>query len=402
MSSRLVLGLGGTVDYEIAWDAGVLADLVQRYGIRPEELDTDVPIVDERSLVRAVLGFVRGGSGGERFVADPALLFSFSERFFTRVTLGGSCVRAALGMAKLGVPATVHLVSIDDTVRRLLPPQVDYLCSATSDSLDPHVIVQFPAGTRVRVGESDIVAPHPNRIILVNDPPNRDLVLSPDLPAVLREADVFMVAGFNVMRDPALLRDRLAFLRRAIEGLPARSLVYYEEAGYHDAAMREIVTAEFRARIDVHGLNEDELQSYLAREVDLLDTDAVAAALADSGSFALAPVVVVHTKYWSLAYGPGASRYRDALGGGIDLASARYVHGDDFGLAQYDAIRRTPVHPGGAAVAGGLEARLGDLVCCVPGRRLDVVAPTTIGLGDTFVGGFVAALGRMLSPESAA
>jgi len=39
---------------------------------------------------------------------------------------------------------------------------------------------------------------------------------------------------------------------------------------------------------------------------------------------------VVHTKYWSLAYGDNAAPYREALQGGIDLASTLYCYGDDF------------------------------------------------------------------------
>jgi sugar/nucleoside kinase (ribokinase family) len=33
-------------------------------------------------------------------------------------------------------------------------------------------------------------------------------------------------------------------------------------------------------------------------------------------------------------------------------------------------------------------------VRCIPGFRLDVAEPTTVGLGDSFVGGFLAALVR--------
>jgi len=44
--------------------------------------------------------------------------------------------------------------------------------------------------------------------------------------------------------------------------------------------------------------------------------------------------------------------------------------------------------------AARINERLGDAVRCIPSRLLDVAAPTTIGLGDTFVGGFLAALVR--------
>ena len=144
----------------------------------------------------------------------------------------------------------------------------------------------------------------------------------------------------------------------------------------------------------MHSLNEDELQSYLGRRVDLLDVDDVARALGEFRPFAVAPTVVVHTKYWSLAHGVRAGDYGGAITGGIDLASTRYCHGDDFTPDDLAETGRRPGHPGGAAFAIAIQARLGDAVRCVPGRLLEVASPTTIGLGDTFVGGFLAALVR--------
>jgi ADP-dependent phosphofructokinase/glucokinase len=391
---QLVLGLGGCVDFEIAWDPGTLEMLASQYRISAAELDADIPVEDERSLLRSILAFVRDGVGGERYIASSDIAVQFASRFSCKVSLGGTCVRAALAIARLGVPSLVHLVSIDDNMRRLLAPGIDYLSSATKDTLDPHLIVQFPAGATVRLDGGEVRSDHPNRIIYVNDPPNRDLVLSRDLPEALSGARAFLPAGFNVMRDPALLHDRLAFLQTAMNRLPADAVVFYEDAGFHDNAMRAIVSAEFRGRVDVHSLNEDELQSYLGRRIDLLDVEDVVAALEEFQRFAIAPTVVVHTKYWSLAYGLRARDFGDALAGGIDLASTRYCHGDDFTVADLEAMRLGPRHPGGTDFAARISERLGEAVRCIPSRLLDVAAPTTIGLGDTFVGGFLAALVR--------
>jgi ADP-dependent phosphofructokinase/glucokinase len=195
------------------------------------------------------------------------------------------------------------------------------------------------------------------------------------------------------MRDEALLRDRLATLTAAMRRMPAGAVVVYEDAGFHDPGMRSIVQQDLTS-VDVHSMNEDEFQHYLNRAVDLLDADQVVTALQESATFAVAPTVVVHTKHWSLAYGDNAARYREALQGGIDLASTLYCHGDDFDLADYERVRALPSHEGGSDLSRRIEARLGDTVSCVPAYLLDVSNPTTIGLGDTFVGGFVAALGR--------
>jgi hypothetical protein len=121
MVENLVLGLGGTVDYEIVWDSSVIEGLVAEYDIRTSDLTTTIPVDSERDLVVVLLGFVRDGVGGERFVASSDIVERFAARFDKRITLGGTPVRAAMAMEVLGVTCTVHLVSIDDHVRRLLP-----------------------------------------------------------------------------------------------------------------------------------------------------------------------------------------------------------------------------------------------------------------------------------------
>ena len=174
----VVLGLGSCLDYEITWDGAVVQALADELGVTAGDVGRDVVVRTERDLVGSVLGFVREGAGGERFVASSAVLEAFAARFERRVTLGGTNVRAAVALARLGIGTALHTVSVDDHVRRLLPAGVGNLCSADHDSTDPHLIVQFPAGARVRVGGArpgdppvDVVAPHPNRLIYVNDEP---------------------------------------------------------------------------------------------------------------------------------------------------------------------------------------------------------------------------------------
>jgi ADP-dependent phosphofructokinase/glucokinase len=391
-NQRLVLGLGGTVDYEIVWDSSVLEGLIREYDIRAAELTTAVPVSTERALVVSLLAFVRDGVGGERFVASSEIIERFSARFQREITLGGTCVRAAIAMRTLGVTCTLHLVSIDDHVRRLLPEGCAYICSAEEDSTDPHLIVQFGAGVRVTAGDIDFTAPHPNRIIYANDPPNRDLVIADELGDVLSTADVFMLAGFNVIQDEIVLEERLAQIMADIDRMPEGSLVFYEDAGYHIPEYATRVRDRVLDRIDVYSMNEDEMQSYLGRTVDLLDADDVEKALGELHAVIPAATLVVHTKYWSLARGERAGELREALQGGITMASTRYCYGDGFTMADYEAVGRLTVHEGGVQMAKTLEAN--DSTVAVPAFVLDEPRPTTIGLGDTFVGGFIEAYAR--------
>ena len=140
---KIVLGLGGTVDYEIVLDSAVINKVIADYKITDVEISNSVHILTERDLVLNLLAFMKAGSGGERFVSDSQFIESFAHRFDIKITLGGTCVRAAMAMDVFGIASTLHLVSISDDVRRLLPKSSKYICSSDVDTFDPHLIVQF-------------------------------------------------------------------------------------------------------------------------------------------------------------------------------------------------------------------------------------------------------------------
>lgn len=394
----LVLGLGGTVDYELTWDSTVFDSLAHAHGVRRHELTTTAPITDERSLLVAVLAFVASGTGAERFVASSQVIEDFVSHFAYSITLGGTGVRAGLVLDALGIPSVQHLVSIDDNVRRLLPESISYISSATEDTLDPHLIVQYPVGAHVRLTDGDVLSPAPNRLIFANDPPNRRMLLSTDLEAALTDAGVFLVSGFNTMQDHDLLELRLAEVQRAMESLPSDSLVYYEDAGFYSRDFAATVRARLLPQIDVYGMNEDELQEYVGRAVDLLDSADVIRALREAHMIIPARALVVHTRYWAIATGPDAGRHRAALDSAVRVAATRYRVGDALRAGDVEDTAAMPRHGGGEALVAAVGAALSDAVG-VAAFSLDVPSPTTVGLGDTFVGGFLA--GAVRSKEHA-
>jgi ADP-dependent phosphofructokinase/glucokinase len=407
-ADRVVLGLGGCVDYELTLTADVLEQLVTEYGVRAAELTAELtgpaPVAGERDLVVSILGYVARGGGGEHFVASAPALETFAGRFPHRATLGGTSVRAGILMSRLGVPSTFHLVSLNDTVRRLLPSDSEYISSGVEDTFHPHLIVQYDRGLRIRAGDLDITAPFPNRLIYVNDPANGAMLLADELGPRLRAAEVFLISGFNAMRDKDELDQRLASLRSHMRQLPPGAVTYFEDAAYHEPAFSRRVRDALLDEIDVYGMNEDEMQAYLGHPVDLLSAREVADALTAVHTLIPVPTLVLHTKYWAAALcrkvlGARAGAYADALDTGTVLAATRYSHGDDFTDEDIERLRRQPRRPESVAFAGALSQRLGgeqmgSSVHCVPGFALDVAHPTTVGLGDTFVGGFLAALAQ--------
>jgi ADP-dependent phosphofructokinase/glucokinase len=74
------------------------------------------------------------------------------------------------------------------------------------------------------------------------------------------------------------------------------------------------------------------------------------------------------------------------------MSGVRYLYGDDFTKADYLAVRRRLQRQDGLIFAEAIVALLPGRVSCVPSYHLSSPAPTTVGLGDSFVGGFIAAL----------
>lgn len=384
-----MLGLGGTVDFELRWDSAVIERLAHEHRVRRHELTPTAPITDERSLLLTILAFVAAGTGAERFVASSEVVEGFASHFAYDVTLGGTGVRAGLVLDSLGIPSVQHLVSIDDNVRRLLPAGITTLSSADHDTLDPHLIVQYPVGARVRLLDGDIVSPGANRLIFANDPPNREMALAAGLPDALANASAFLISGFNTMQDHALLAQRLDEILRAMRRLPTDALVYYEDAGFYTRAFAETVRARLLPHIHVYGMNEDELQEYVGHSVNLLDAEDVIEALREVRKIIPVPALVVHTRYWAIAVGADAARHREALESAVRVAATRYRLGDAFTADEAEATAALARHPGGTRLVAALEQAVPDAVG-VPAFDLDVAQPTTIGLGDSFVGGFLA------------
>lgn len=77
-------------------------------------------------------------------------------------------------------------------------------------------------------------------------------------------------------------------------------------------------------------MNEDELQEYIGRRIDILDPDAVIPALETVHKNSGIPLVLVHSAAWALAYGHNAGMMRASQEGGVTMAASRFRSGDDI------------------------------------------------------------------------
>jgi Archaeal ADP-dependent phosphofructokinase/glucokinase len=389
---KLVLGLGNNIDYEIVWDSRVFESLIEKYDIRDAELSKDVPIDSERNMVISILGFVKADMGGERYVQDPQTIEDIAQYFQKKITLGGTSVRAAIAMRRLGYRSALHLVTINDDVRRLIPSDSPYVCSAKEDSCYPHFIVQYTKGTRIQASDVDICAARSNRIIYTHDEDNALMALDSGLKDMLTRAEVFLISGFNSMQDESLLQQRLLELVDMMVALPDDALVYYEDGGFHRPELSRMVQEKLISRIDIYSMNEDELQAYLNRKIDLLNADEMATALRDVHRMIPATTLLIHTQHYALTYGEQAARYCNALRSAIVMAGTRFCFGDDFTMDDHRAVSQYPLQVAGETFAHTIQGQLKDNICCCACVQADERNATTIGLGDSFVGGFLPAL----------
>lgn len=391
MSQRIALGFGNNVDYEIVWHAETLNKLVAEHRIYDAELGRSKAINSERELVASILGYVKAGQGGEQFVADSGLIERFANRFQKKITLGGTPVRAAIAMSKLGHTAALHLVSMNDDVRRLLPLGCPWLCSNPRDSHYPHLIVQYDRDALIQANDIRIMAPAANRLIYHCNTDNVAMRLNRDFADLLTNARALLVSGFNAMQSEERLIARLETLCELLEKLPADAVVFCEDGGYYDARFRRRLQATLGSRIDVYSMNEDELQEQVGAPIALDDARTVLAALDWLHGRISAKTLVVHTRRWALAHGGGAQQYAVALRAGVTLATTRFCHGDGWKLADYRAMQARQPQPATARFAAAVNAHRSD-ACCVPVAAVEPRNATSIGLGDAFVGGFMTAL----------
>jgi ADP-dependent phosphofructokinase/glucokinase len=386
---KIALGFGGNVDYETEWDSKIFKNLAAHYEIRDDEISDTVEVRDLRSLLVSILGYMRSGSGGEVFVWDQKVSGDFAKLFNYRITIGGTNTRAAISMAKLGYSARLHVLGNNEHLRRLLPREDTKVWSEPEESLYPHLIIQYPEGTEIKTPKLNVTAERANRIIYVNNPQKAAMKINPAFFDHFDEIEVMLISGFNSIHDKGLLASRLEELSKALLSLPRGIRIFFEDGCYHIQENTAMVQKALCKYFEVYSLNEDEFGKYIGEEVEFLNARQVCSFLPKIAKIVQVPAIVVHTKYWALAYGKDAEKYRSCLKGGIYLATTRLRYGDDITPERYRETSMLDKNPLGVEFSETIQSLGGGMVCCEPSLDVREIRVTTIGLGDAFVGGFV-------------
>ena len=209
-----------------------------------------------------------------------------------------------------------------------------------------------------------------------------------------RLARVCLISGLNAIHDVHVLQERLQELVAILATFPQEVTVFYEDACYHKAHFRHVVLQALSPLIGIFSLNEDELQGYLGRKLNLLDPGQVLEAIQALRVIIPVPVLVVHAQRWALASGQDSGQFSAALKNGVAMAATRFRLGDGFTREDFQATLALAPNGKGEVFAREIIRRGKGGICCVPSVELEERKVTTIGLGDAFVGGFLSTWAR--------
>ena len=392
MGEKIALGFHTCVDFELVWNPRTIEDMIREYHVLDHEIRTDMEIDSERTLLLACLGFMKEGTGGELVPDDPQICFDFANRFQYSITIGGTATRAAIAISKIGYESAIEMCCFNRYFRELLPKEIHYFSSVGEGHEDvyPHVDLQYQAAEHIKANDIDFTTPRANRVLFSRDIDSLNMKISQDFSPMIQEAEVFLLSCFSEVLDFDILKDRMVRTKNLLQTLPTGAIVVMEDGCYVKKDFRYYVHQTLRGIVDVLSMNEDELQQYVGHKIDIMEPDEVLKAVESVYRQAGFPLLIVHSASWALAYGREARSMRNALEGGIAMASTRFRFGDHFGAKEYQEIKESPDEEKGLRFCAAIEHEAGESICCLPSKELGYVThPTTVGLGDFFAGGLL-------------
>lgn len=297
MGKKIAMGFHTCVDYELVWDTAVAEEAIRAFDIHAAELKVYHEVASERELWIGCLALLQAGIGGEMMPQDPKVCIDFSDRFRYEITLGGTATRAAIVMDKMGYGSALQTSRYNRHVERLMPKLVEVLPGVPADHNDiyPHVVLQCAGGVRVHANDIDFVTPRENRILITSDLDSLHIpVLDQAFGAMLGDCEVFLMGCFSEILDRDILVDRVEKTRRLFTHLPEDALIVLEDGCYVKKDFRYYVHEQLCPHAHILSMNEDELQEYIGRRIDILDPDAVIPALETVHKNSGIPLVLVH------------------------------------------------------------------------------------------------------------
>ena len=396
MGEKIALGFHTCVDYELIWDTATVEQQIIAFDIHAADLKISPEADSERSLWISTLAHLQAGIGGEIIPEEASVCVDFANHFDYEITMGGTATRAAIVLDKLGYDSVLQTSCYNEHVERLLPKHVHALSGVPADQNEiyPHVIVQCAGGVRIHANDIDFVTPRENRILISRDSDSLNMpVLDEEFGKLITDSEIFLIGCFSQVLDEDIIADRMVKTRKLLAHLPEDALVIMEDGCYVKKHFRNFVHRELASCVDILSMNEDEMQEYIGKRINILDPEAVIAALDEVYKGTNIPVLLVHSAAWALAYGENAGMMRQSLEGGVTMAATRFRIGDDITPELYEETKTLAPKADSVIFCEKMKQLLGDKICIIPCKDLSHVKnPTVVGLGDSFAGGLLPGL----------
>lgn len=391
----ITIGFHSCVDYELEWDKERLEELIKRYDIHQEELKRDLEIDSLRKLLIVVLAHMKLGIGAEFTPSSNEICLEFANKFPYQITVGGTAARAAIAISKIGYESALSMVCCNKHIKERLPKEVHYYSNVGKEheSEYPHVVFSYPANVNISVNDIDFITPRENRMMFSRDIDSLNMVISQGFAPMLQEAKVMLLSCFSEVLDYNILVRRMNELNQLLKALPEKTFVLMEDGCYINKKFRTYVHDALKKRLNALSMNEDEMQEYYGRRIDIMNPKEVLEAIHDIYEKIGIPLLIIHSAAWAIAYGKESKKTRKVLESGINMAATRFRFGDSFGRKEYELVSEGELRKDSIEFAEKIEAIAKMDLCCVPSKDLgDVKNPVVVGLGDSFAGGMLTGL----------
>lgn len=396
MNEKIAMGFHTCVDYELVWDTHVVEEQIRAFDIHADELRMDMEIDSERAVWVASLAHLKEGIGGEMVPDTAKACEQFAGHFKYAVTLGGTPTRAAIILDRLGYDTVLQTSCYNEHVKRLMPARVRVLSGvgAARDEIYPHVVLQCRGGVRICANDIDFITPRENRLMVSRDIDSLHMPILPDtFGKMIVDAEVFLLGCFSEVIDQDALEDCMEKTKALLSYLPNDACVVLEDGCYVKKGFRYHVHDQLSSVVHVLSMNEDELQQYIGKRIDICDPAAVKDAVEYVHKNSGMKTILVHSAAWVLAYGEMAQSMHRALEGGMLTSATRFRCGDDLTLEEWEKTKQIPDKPDSVVFCDRISRMWDGQVSCIPCKDMEFVEdPTVVGLGDSFAGGLLPGL----------
>ena len=410
-TGRFVIGYTSDLDVVVRYDAEVFGEILSAYLKEAPSLKKNDVIDSMEAFARIVSYYMIHGLGGEIDISSLQVCEYIERRFESEFALGGTGAQEAAALGAIGFPAIVHITDRSKEVSRRMDGVG--LKVVTKDGVVPimegaadvlpvrHIIFQYSKGEKLVINGTEYEVPVSNRLIIDYDRIHKYLPIDTEFldycEANAKDLLAYSVSGFNGIVDADIMEKKsdelVTHYKRVKERNPA-CMIYLEGAHYLNPRVKDLVFEKMAGYVDILGMNEEELVEHTRKFGMNTDKDDLASVL---NGLALMiskyPVtgIVMHTKDYSMYYGKqidGVDLEKGLTLG--NLMSGTRARTGRYG--SYEDCRDTlclPLSEVGVSFAERLaDIDMKECVYIVPSRYMEHPR-YTIGLGDTFVAGFL-------------